>query len=98
MKPDDQERLSVLEEIVERLTAVVYLLNGRVLEIENKDSTAPLSTEGMTTIKGANYATGFSQIRSGKGLRRGRIKSRHKGGRGLIDSNARRSAIRAAQP
>jgi hypothetical protein len=84
MKPDE-ERLAVLEETVERLTALVYLLNARVSDVENKGSAAPPSPGSVTTIKGAAYATGFSQSQIRKMISRGRIKSRQKGGRVLID-------------
>jgi hypothetical protein len=85
MQPDDQERFAALEETIERLTAVVYLLNARVSDVENKGSTAPPSPGSVTTIKGAAYATGFSQSQIRKMISRGRIKSRQKGGRVLID-------------
>jgi hypothetical protein len=83
--PDDQERLSVLEETVERLTAIVYLLNARVSDVENKDAIASPSAEAVTTIKGAAYATGFSESQIRKMIEDGRIKSRRRGGRVLID-------------
>jgi hypothetical protein len=85
MKSDDQERLAALEETIERLTAVVYLINARLSEVENKESTAPPSTEGVTTIKGAAWSTGFSESQIRKMIAMGRIKSRQKGGRVLID-------------
>jgi hypothetical protein len=85
MQPGDRERLAALEETVERLTAVVYLLNGRVSDVENKDSTAPPSPGSMTTIKGSAYATGFSESQIRKMIAKGRIKSRRKGGRVLVD-------------
>jgi hypothetical protein len=85
MKPDDQERIASLEETIERLTAVVYLLNARVSDVENKGSTAPPSPGSVTTIKGAAWSTGFSESQIRKMIAMGRIKSRQKGGRVLID-------------
>lgn len=78
----DDDRIAALERDVALLMALASVTNGRLAELEG--SPAPIGDEAVTTIKGAAWATGYSETAIRKRIASGRIEARKVGGRVLV--------------
>lgn len=79
-------RIERLEAAVERLTALNFILSGRVTALEDQSGDATPSAEDVeTTIKDAAFLTGFSESGIRQMIAKGKIGARKIGRRVLVN-------------
>ena len=84
--PREHDALDNLRAEFERLTALVFLINGRLAALEDRSDVSASSFDPMvTTIKDAAQMTGYSESGIRKLIAVRRIVARRVGGRWLIE-------------
>ncbi len=81
---DDADRLKDVEAAIEKLFALLYLMNGRLAQIEKNSADKPSVDDGVTTPKGAAGMTGFSVSQILKLCAENRLDAKKVGGRWTV--------------
>jgi hypothetical protein len=91
------DRLTEVVRQIERLTAIIYVVSGRLSAVEAAlavTAPSPMTTTNFCTMKDATFLTGRSASGLRKLIRAGKVRAEWHGGRLLIDADTLPARVR----